>query len=70
MNLEENFLIFIDKIENVSINKDSEYFDKYLNLSKIRITNNLYNTYDLYLRNKYNIDINYNALNEIKSNLR
>ena len=67
LNLSENFLIYIDKIENVSINNNSEYYQKYLDLSKVRIVNKLYKTYDNYLKKKYKIDINYQALNTVKN---
>ena len=67
MNFSENFLIYIDKIENVSIKSDSEEYQKYLDLSKIKITNELYNTYDNYIRKRYKIDINYQALDIVKN---
>ena len=63
----ENYLIYIDKIENVTIDKNSEEYQKYLNLSKIKIARNLYNTYDNYLSNRYKIDINYQAVDTIKN---
>ena len=63
----ENFLIYTDKIENVSINENSENYEKYFNLSKDEITNNLYNTYNSYLENKYEININYKALDRAKN---
>ena len=63
----ENFLIYIDKIENVTINKNSQEYKKYLNLSKLNIANELYNTYDDYIKNRYKIDINYQALNTVKN---
>ena len=65
--LTENFLIYIDKIENVSINEQSNEYEKYLKLSKVRVTNELFNTYDIYIQNKYKIDINYKALNTVKN---
>ena len=67
LNLSENFLIYIDKIENVSINNNSEDYQKYLDLSRIRIVNDLYNTYDNYIKKRYKIDINYQALNTVKN---
>ena len=63
----ENFLIYIDKIENVSIDENSENYEKYFNLSKDRIAADLYNTYNSYLGNKYEININYRALNNTKN---
>ena len=62
----ENFLIYIDKVENVTIDKNSEEYQKYLNLAKLKITNELYNTYDKLIMEKYKIDINYQTLNTVK----
>ena len=66
----EIFLIYIDKIENALINKNSQDYNKYLNLSKTKIISNLSNTYDLYLNNKYKININYKALNKVNNYFR
>ena len=65
--LSENFLIYIDKIKHKSIDRESEDYNKYLNLSKIKMVNNLYNTYDAYLKNKYEININTKALDAVKN---
>ena len=63
----ENFLVYIDKIENVTIEESSDEYQKYLNLSKNKITNELYNTYDNYIKKRYKIDINYKALDIVKN---
>ena len=63
----ENFLVYIDKIENVNIKDNSEEYLKYLDLSKIKITNELYNTYDNYIKKRYKIDVNYQALDTVKN---
>ena len=60
----ENFLIYINEIGNVSIDEKSENYKKYFNLSKNRIANDLYNTYNSYLENKYEININRKALDK------
>ena len=65
--LSENFLIYIDKVENVAIDENSEEYQKYLNISKIKIVNELYNTYDNLLKKRYKIDINYQALDTVKN---
>ena len=65
--LTENFLIYIDKIKNAYINKTSEEYEKYFNLSKINITDGLFETYDRYIKAKYEIDINYKALKTVKN---
>ena len=55
------------KISNVKISNDSKEFEKYLSLSRSRIVNDLYNTYDDYLKKKYKIDINYQGLDLVKN---
>ena len=65
--LSENFLIYIDKIKNVTIDENSEEYQKYFNLSKNQIVSKLYNTYENYIQKKYKIDINYQALDAIKN---
>ena len=63
----ENFLIYIDKIENVSIGEKTENYKKYFDLSKNKITTDLYNTYNSYLENKYKININHQTLAKTKN---
>ena len=65
--LSENFLIYIDKIKNVTIDENSEEYQRYFNLSKNQIVSELYNTYENYIQKKYKIDINYQALDAIKN---
>ena len=65
--LSENFLVYINKVDNVSINKSAKDYNKYLNLSKVKISSSMYNTYDYWLKKKYKIDINYQALEEVKN---
>ena len=63
----ESYLIYIDKIENVTIDEKSDTYNKYLRLSRSKISNELFNTYDAYIRKKYKIDINYKTLNTVKN---
>ena len=67
LNLVESYLIYIDKITNVTINKNSNEYEKYFNLSKSKITSRLFNTYDHYIKMKYKIDNNYKALDTVKN---
>jgi peptidyl-prolyl cis-trans isomerase D len=67
INFSENYLVFIDKIENVTIDENSNEYQKYLDLSRSIIVKELYNTYDNYLSKKYKIDINYQTLDVIKN---
>jgi len=63
----ENFLIYVDKIEHVSINENSKNYKKFFNLAKAKMTDDLYNTYNSYLGNKYEININYQTLDKAKN---
>ena len=63
----ESFLIYIDKIEHVSLDKNPENYNKYFNLSKNKISDDLYNTYNSYLKKKYKVNINYKALDNTKN---
>ena len=65
--LTQIYLVYTDKIENASINENSADYQKYMKLSKLKITSSLYNSYDVYLKNKYKIDINYKALDSVKN---
>ena len=67
--LSENYLIYIDKIKNVTIDENSEEYQTYFNLSKNKTVNELYNTYENYIQKKYKVDINYQTLDTIKNSL-
>ena len=69
INFNKNFLVYINKIENTSIDENSDDYKEYLKLSKIRLANDIYNTYDIYIKNKYEIDINYKALEVVKNSV-
>ncbi len=45
----------------------TENYKKYFDLSKNKITTDLYNTYNSYLENKYEININYQTLAKTKN---
>ena len=65
--LNENLLIYVDKIEHVSIDQNSEEYDKYFLQTNAQIINNIYNIYDSYMNKKYDVDINYNAADKVKN---
>ena len=67
LGLNKNYLIYVKNIKRVQISVDSDEYQKYSNLSKARIVNNLYNTYDEYLKQKYEIIINYKTVDKIKN---
>ena len=66
-NLKDNFIIYIDKIEHVYIDKNNEEYKNYVNSTEIKLTNNLYITYDKYIKEKYKIEINYRTLDTVKN---
>ena len=51
----------------MKIKYDSEEYKKYSNLSQTKIVKDLYNSYDSYLKKKYEIVINYKSLDTIKN---
>ena len=67
IHLNESYLVYIDNISHVTTNNDSEEYKKYYNLSKLNMTSNLFNTYDSFLKEKYEIKINYKALDKVKN---
>ena len=70
ISLSEVYLVYIDKVENVKISRESKDYKKYLKLSKAKMITNLYAAYDSYLRKKYKVEINYNALDNLKKNIK
>ena len=69
LGLSENYLIYINKIENVTIDNNSEEYQAYYTMSKNQTVNELYNTYESYIQKKYKVDINYQAVDTIKNSL-
>ena len=65
--LNENLLIYVDKIEHVSIDQNLKEYDKYFLQTNAQIINNIYNIYDSYMNKKYDVDINYNAADKVKN---
>ena len=63
----QNYLVYINKIENVKIKKDDEDYEKYFNIAKQDMETNILQTYDAYINTKYEIEINNIALKEIKN---
>ena len=65
--LEEVFLVHVESVKNRSIKKNSKDYDKYYKLAKTQTASSLFNSYDKHLKNKYEININYKALEQISS---
>ena len=69
-NVDEIYLLYVDKVTSAEIGKNDEDYEKYFNISKARLTKNVYATYDKYLKEKYKISINNKVLNSIKNELK
>ena len=63
----ENFLIYIDDVENVTIDEKSNEYNKYTDLSEMKIAREIFNSYDNYIKKRYKIDVNAKALNVVKN---
>ena len=63
----ETLLVYIDKINHVTIEKKSDQYQEYFDLAKMKIIDELYDTYDDYIKKKYKIDVNYQALDAVKN---
>jgi len=62
--------IYLVKIKNVyknSLSKNNEEVKKFVNQSNNKLRDNLYNSYDFLLNEKYDIDINQNTLDRMKN---
>ena len=68
--LSDAYLVYIDKVENATIANESKDYGKYLKLSEAKIITDLFIAYDSYLRKKYKVEINYNALDNLKNNIK
>ena len=70
ISLSEVYLVYIDKVENVKISRESKDYKKYLKLAKAKMITDLYASYDSYLQKKYDVEINYNAFDNLKKNIK
>jgi peptidyl-prolyl cis-trans isomerase D len=67
---DENDNIYLAKInsyDNAKVQISSEDYDQYSSKENTRIKNGILKTYDLFLNQKYNVDINQAAINNVKN---
>jgi peptidyl-prolyl cis-trans isomerase D len=67
---DENDNIYLAKInsyDNTNVQISSEDYDQYSSKENTRIKNGILKTYDLFLNQKYNVDINQAAINNVKN---
>ena len=67
---DDNKNIYLAKINNydeINIEMNSEDFEKFSNKENMKIRNNILKSYDLLINQKYNVDINQVAINNVKN---
>jgi peptidyl-prolyl cis-trans isomerase D len=67
---DENDNIYLAKInsyDNTNVQISSEDYDQYSSKENTRIKNGILKSYDLFLNQKYNVDINQAAINNVKN---
>ena len=70
---DEESNVYLVKIKNIYENnliKNSQENETYINQTNIKIKNDLYNSYDLLLNEKYKIEVNENPLDRMKNYFR
>ena len=65
--LSKNFLVYIEKTENIKLDKKSKDYEKYKLKAKISLSREIYKTYDKSVNAKYKIDVNNKAVDRIKN---
>jgi len=66
----ENKLFYIEEIKNVSIDDKSDIYNKYFLQSNLKLISSIYASYDLFIKEKYNVEINYKTVDRIKNYFR
>lgn len=65
--LTKNFVILTEKTRYIKLKKESEKYIEYKSKAKLAFANNIFNSYDRSLNNKYNINLNQQAIDRIKN---
>ena len=65
--LSKNFLVYIEKTENIKLDKNSKDYEKYKLKARMSLAREIYKTYDKSVNAKYKIDVNSKAIDRIKN---
>jgi len=65
--LSKNFLVYIEKTENIKLDKNSKDYEKYKLRARMSLAKEIYKTYDKSVNAKYKIDVNSKAIDRIKN---
>jgi hypothetical protein len=68
--LTKNYIIFAEKTEKLPFNRDTKNYKQYKSKAKLNLANQIYNTYDQAINEKYNVKINQKVLSRIKNTLQ
>ena len=66
----ESKLFYVEEIKNVNINESSNNYNKYFLQSNLKLISSIYSSYDLFIKEKYNVEINYKTVDRIKNYFR
>ena len=61
------FLAKVKKFETQTIDSNDDLFKKYINKQNSKIKNNMLKSYDLYLNNKYKVELNQKTIERVKN---
>tara|TARA_Y100000816_G_scaffold282022_1_gene257211 strand:+ start:41 stop:1459 length:1419 start_codon:yes stop_codon:yes gene_type:complete len=64
---ENIYLAKVKKFENILIDENSEKYKEYINKQNSNIKNNMLKSYDFYLNDKYEIDLNKKTIERVKN---
>jgi len=67
--LSKNYIIYAKKTDKIPFNVNSKNYEKYKSKAKLNLANQIYNTYDRNINDKYNVEINQKVLSRIKNTL-
>jgi peptidyl-prolyl cis-trans isomerase D len=67
--LNKNLIIFIESTKKTSLSKSKKDYDLYKTKAKLKLTNNIFKTYDKNINFKYKVEVNQKALSRIKNTL-
>ena len=70
INKNETFLIWLNEIQETKLSNTSENYEKYRYETSIDLKNNIYSTFDYYLRDNYKVQINHQTLERLKNYFR
>ena len=61
------YLAKVKKFENILIDENNEKYKEYINKQNSNIKNNMLKSYDFYLNDKYEIDLNKKTIERVKN---